>query len=575
MISSSTEGVTPLNWKSIYPEFMDNVISYVILACCFINQIKMNISSFFKYCILLLIPVLSLSCRHEEEEFKVNRLQYKQIKMKNLLGVNAFEWDFLQNPNGPNDGNSIYEPKMNLLKSFSGIRHYMDWDKIEDKEGVYSFNPTTRGGWNYDAIYARCKMEGIMVLACMKNTPDWLFNTYPAGQRDVDVVPVKYGTSREDPKSYMAQARAAFQFAARYGINKNIDTTLLTLNHKPRWNGDRVNTIKVGLNLISYLECNNEPDKWWKGKRAQQTGAEYAANLSAFYDGNKGKMGKNAGAKTADPNMKIVIGGTAKADVKFVNEIIEWCKVNRGYKPDGSIDLCFDVINFHMYSNDNTGWFAKFKSNKTGVAPETNSMGELADSFVKVAEGLGKNIEVWTTETGYDLKEESIQSARPVGEKTALLTQADWILRTSLMYARHGVSRVFFYQAYDSDAPGSDSKNPFGTSGLLNPGSRRPAADYLLQVNNLMGDYVYQNTISLDPAVDIYKLHDKIMYVLVVPDQIDRKVDYELNLHKAKKARIYYLKAGSDTMTSKDVDTNGGKLTVNVTETPVFVEALK
>jgi hypothetical protein len=534
----------------------------------------MNKTSLLKCLLLLIFPVTILCCRTDEEKVSSNALAYKQIKMKNLFGINAFEWDFLQDPNNPNDASRVFEPKMALLKSFSGFRHYMDWEKLEDKEGVYSFNPTTRGGWNYDAIYARCKLEGITVLACMKNTPDWLFNTYPVGQRDVDNVPVKYGANREDPKSYIAQARAVFQYAARYGANKNIDSTLITLNTKPRWTNDQVNTIKLGLNLVHYIECNNEPDKWWKGKKAQQTGREYAANLSAFYDGNKGKMGKGVGAKTADPTMKIVIGGTAKADVKFVNEIIEWCKENRGYKPDGSIDLCFDVINFHMYSNDNTGWFAKFKSNKTGVAPETNSMGDLADSFIKVANGLGKDIEVWTTETGYDLKEESIQSAKPVGEKSVLLTQADWILRTSLMYARHGVSRVFFYQAYDSDAPGSDSKNPFGTSGLLNPGSRRPAADYILQVTNLMGNYVYQNTINQDPAVDVYKLHDKTMYVLVVPDQIDRKEDYELNLHKAKRARIYTLKAGSDTMTSKEYNTSAGKLTVNVTETPVFVEAL-
>lgn len=538
----------------------------------------MKLTSLSKYFIVAFAFCLLFGCRPDEQQQQqhagINKLKYKKIKMKDLLGVNAFEWDFLQDPHNPNDGSKIYEPKMDMMKSFSAIRHYMDWEKLEDKEGVYSFNPTTRGGWNYDAMYARCKMEGIVVLACLKNTPDWLFNTYPSGQLDVDNIPVKYGANREDPKSYIAQAKAIYQFAARYGSNKNIDTTTITLNRKSRWEGDKVNTIKVGLNLVKYVECNNEPDKWWKGKKAQQSGREYAANLSAFYDGNKGKMGKNVGVKAADPNMKVVMGGLAKADVKFVREMVEWCKENRGYKPDGSIDLCFDVINFHLYSNDNTGWFAKFKSNKHGVAPETNTMGEIADSFVALAGELGKGMEVWTTETGYDLKEESIQSAVPVGEKSVLLTQADWILRTSLMYARHGVNRVFFYQAYDSDAPGSDSKNPFGTSGLLNEGKRRPSADYLLQVAKLMGEYVYDNTISQDPVVDIYKSKDKSIYVLVVPDQNDRKEDYVLDLNKAKKARIYYPKPGADSMSSKDFNTDKGKLTVHVTETPVFVEAL-
>ncbi|WP_158795395.1 hypothetical protein [Pedobacter sp. L105] len=498
--------------------------------------------------------------------------------MKDLFGVNAFEWDFLQDPHNPNDGSKVYEPKMQLMKSFSAVRHYMDWEKLEDTQGTYSFNPTKRGGWNYDAVYARCKQEGITVLVCMKNTPDWLYKTYPAGKQDADDIPVKYGSNREDPKSYIAQARAIYQFAARYGSNKNIDTTGIHLNHQPRWSGDQINKIKVGLNLVKYVECNNEPDKWWKGKRAQQTGREYAANLSAFYDGNKGKLGKNVGVKAADPNMKVVMGGLAKADVKFVHEMIDWCKENRGLKPDGSVDLCFDVVNFHMYSNDNIGWYDKlkykFKSKKSGVAPETNSMGEMADSFVALAGELGKNMEVWTTETGYDLRDGSIQGVKTIEGKSAMLTQADWILRTSLMYARHGINRVFFYEAYDSDAPGSDSKNPFGTSGLLNEGSRRPSADYLLQVTKLMGEYVYDNTVSQDPAVDIYKFRDKTMYVLVVPDENDRREDYTLNLKKAKKARIYTLQPGANAMTFKDYETSHGNLTVHVTETPVFVEAL-
>ena len=535
----------------------------------------MNKTSFSKYIVLMLCATLSLSCRTDEKEPNVNKLKYKKIKMKDLLGINAFEWDFLQDPHGSNDGNKIYEPKMEMMKSFSSVRHYMDWDKLENKEGVYSFDPTTKGGWNYDLIYERCKADNILILGCLKNVPDWLYNTYPVRQREVDVVPVKYGADRENPKSYVAQARAIFQYAARYGANKNIDSNLITLNQKPRWTSDRVNKVRIGLNLVKYVECNNEPDKWWKGKKAQQTGREYAANLSAFYDGNKGKMGKNAGAKTADPSMKIVIGGLARADVKFVREIVEWCKENRGYKPDGSIDLCFDVINFHMYSNDNTGWFAKFTPKKGGVAPETNSnMGEIADSLVELGEELGKNVEVWTTETGYDINPESVQRAKPIGKKSVMITQADWILRTSLMYARHGLNRVFFYQAYDANTPGSDPKTPFETSGLLGENKRRPSADYILQVTKLMGDYIYDNTLNQDPFVDVYTLNGKAMYILVVPDQDDRQEDYTLNLKMAKNARIHYLKPGANEMTYKDFPTDNGKLKVHVTETPVFVEAI-
>ncbi|MNL79012.1 hypothetical protein D3C87_2055310 [compost metagenome] len=64
------------------------------------------------------------------------------------------------------------------------------------------------------------------------------------------------------------------------------------------------------------------------------------------------------------------------------------------------------------------------------------------------------------------------------------------------------------------------------------------------------------------------------MYVLLVPDEKDRQEDYVLNLGQAQKARIHYLKIGSDEMTSKDVSTEKGRLKLTVTETPIFVEAL-
>ncbi|MGB4400866.1 MAG: hypothetical protein WBJ10_15950, partial [Daejeonella sp.] len=99
-----------------------------------------------------------------------------KIKFNDMLGVNVYEWNFLQDPNSPGAGSTIFEPKMSLIKSFSGVRHYLDWEKLEDSPGSYTFNPTRRGGWNYDAIYERCKRDGILVLSCIKEAPNWLYN---------------------------------------------------------------------------------------------------------------------------------------------------------------------------------------------------------------------------------------------------------------------------------------------------------------------------------------------------------------------------------------------------------------
>ncbi|WP_448634057.1 hypothetical protein [Pedobacter panaciterrae] len=88
-----------------------------------------------------------------------------------------------------------------------------------------------------------------------------------------------------------------------------------------------------------------------------------------------------------------------------------------------------------------------------------------------------------------------------------------------------------------------------------------------------MGDYYYFNSINEDPVVDIYQNGQKRMYVLVVPDEIDRKEKYLLDLNRAKKALIHQLNPGSDKMITKEVATKNGLLEVEVTETPIFIEA--
>ena len=491
----------------------------------------------------------------------------KAVKLKDMLGVNAYEWNF-------EDGNSpwmINEAKMNVVKSFSGIRHYMDWHKLESTEGSYSYNPTLSGGWNYDAIYERCKVEGIEVLACLKTLPDWMVDTYPGDQRDGENVPLRYGKDFTNPNSYLEQAKVGFQYMARYGNNANINPALLRVNSTPRWPGDNPNTIKIGLGLINYIECDNERDKWWKGRKAYQTAREYAANLSAFYDGHINSMGAGVGVKNADPSVKVVIGGLASASSgsDYVKGMIDWCKQHRGYKFDGTVNLCWDIINYHMYS-DNTSSSQSGTSTR-GAAPEVTPINRIADDFRQTAHRQSYNMPVWVTETGYDVHPGSPIRAIPIGSKSALETQGDWILRTALFYARSGIEKVFFYQLYDDNATGG----MFGTSGLANGDnmSRRPAADYLYQTKKLFGEYIYRETRSLNPIVDRYELSGKSAYMLVVPDEVGRTALYTLNLGSATQAWIYRPKAGSNDMELQVVNTNQGNVQLTVTETPLFVVA--
>jgi endoglucanase len=498
----------------------------------------------------------------------------KPVTLASEMGINSFVWEFLQNDKDPNIRDRVYEPSMALMQAFTQYRDYVDWGKLENTQGQYTFNPTVSGGWNYDLLYKRLKQEGKEVLPCLKTLPNWfLENNYPANQRDAENVPAAHNANLLDPASYTLQAKLAFQFAARYGSNKAIDPSLLagvvTGPVYPTAPEAGIRTRETGLGYVRYVECENERDKWWKERKAYQTAREYAANLSAFYDGHKNTLGPGVGVKNADPHMQVVIGGIASAQTDYIRGIIDWCKEFRGYKKDGTVDLCFDVINYHCYAN--SSGISQSTESKRGAAPEVVAIGAYADAFVEL--GREYNKEVWVTEAGYDINANSPLRAPAIGNKTPEQVQADWILRSVLLYARHGINRLFLYQTYDLNAGSSEQ---FASSGLLDAVNhkRKPAADYLYQVNKLMGSYIYKETISTNPLVDRYELNGKSIYALVMPTEQGKTATYSLNVGKSGTSKVYLPKIGSNSMDVQTMPNSNGTLKLTVTETPTFVSAM-
>ncbi len=497
----------------------------------------------------------------------------KNIKLSNELGINCFIWEFLQNDIDPNIRDQVYEPSMALMQAFTQYRDYVDWEKLEPEQGRYTFNPTQSGGWNYDVLYKRLHAEGKEILPCIKNIPGWfLERNYPADQRDAENVPAAYNADLLNPTSYLLQARVGFQFAARYGHTKTVSPSLLQGVMSgpiyPTAPEAGVRTRETGLGYVRYVECENERDKWWKGRKAYQTAREYAANLSAFYDGHKNTMGPGVGVKNADPTMLVVMAGTAAPQSDYVRGIIDWCKQYRGYNPDGSVNLCFDVLNYHCYANA-TGE-SQSTASARGAAPEATSIGAYADALVALGRQYAK--EVWVTEAGYDVNQDSPLHAPPIGNKNPEQVQADWILRTSLFYARHGVNRLFLYQTYDLKL---DNATQFASSGLLNASmhKRKPAADYLYQVQHQLGNYVYKETLSKSPLVDRYEYKGKSMYMLVMPTETGKTASYTLHAQPAGagKYTVYTPRSGSSSMAAQPATAAAGGLQLTVTETPIFV----
>lgn len=517
--------------------------------------------SFFLFPLLISISANCLCCKKKDVEPKLVQdttvtpgpetpsgedPSGSGILLTDMLGINGFDWEYTKDNSGELDLN-----KVNLINSFTGFRQYLDWEKIEDKEG--SFNLT-----HYDKIYKKNTELGITTLLCLQIMPGWMRKTYPeyvatnAFGSLRDYTPVPYGSDKNNPDSYISMAKAGFQIAARYGSNATIDKTLLKVP------GYEKNQPPFALNTLKYIECSNEPDKTWRGPNAQQTPEQYAAQLSAFYDGHMGTLGKDVGVKTADPNMKVVMAGLADPDPNFIKRMIEWCKKNR--VKNNTYSLCFDVINYHHYSNEN--W-------KKGVAPELSNAAAIANEFVTIGNQYG-NTEVWVTECGFDVNAKSPQAAMAIGPKSTRDTQADWILRTSLMYARKGVKRTFFFMLNDVNP---DDATQYSSAGLIENNKRRSSADYIYQTKKLMSGYIFKRTISTDPLVDMYMAGDKKIYIITVPDQKNRKINYVLNLDKsAKEITIYNPQAGSDQMAAQKKNITDQKVNITATETPTFIQ---
>lgn len=353
------------------------------------------------------------------------------------LGSNGFHWV----PPG-------------LLEPFAWYREYQCWDWMEAERGLNRFEPSDGASGNFDTHYRLLKSLGIQTVACINQTPDWLLTGYPKKGGRKDFKPVPFGESTLEPRAYRHFARFLFQVAARYGRAKIADK-FLTINTLSRWTGDGPNRLASGLDLLEYIEVWNEPDKWWSDPETYFSPQEYAAMLSACYDGHEGKLGYGYGIKTADPTMKVVMAGLSNFNIDYLKEMKAWFSANRK-------DRVFpaDVVNFHHYSNQNQALKPNFE---VGIAPEADNLQEKLQVLVQYVRRELKGKIFWFSEFGYDTHQNSPQRAVPYSQYDAETVQAMWIVRSYLEAIAAGVDAAFVYNIIDED---NEHNGLFQSSGL-------------------------------------------------------------------------------------------------------------
>jgi hypothetical protein len=362
-----------------------------------------------------------------------------------------------------------------VVAPFAIVREFNSWGWFEHLKGVYSFQPSFQSNANLDTHYANLKSIGVKPIYCSHQSAPWL-NTYPAFDADDKPLNV-FGMNATDPLSYSHYARFMFQVAGRYGSTA-VPLSLMSVKNDSSmaWPPNQVK--KSGLNLLEYISPWNEPDKWWKAPNGFFTAEEYAALLSACWDGHEGRIiGGNAGIKAADPNMKVVLGGLVELSVPYLRDMDTWFKANRTDQV-----FCADVLDVHHYSNN----FGRnlFMTGAQGISPEADNLRQQLVPVVQWRNQYFPNKELWLSEFGYDTGTGSVQRAVPYAGFNAEQVQAMWNIRALMEAIAAGIDRTFIYHINDIT---SDQSAIYMTSGLVTT----EAAGYVKKVGwNMVNDLV-------------------------------------------------------------------------------------
>jgi len=347
---------------------------------------------------------------------------------------------------------------------------------------------------------------------CRSGSPSGSFNTWAYHQ---------------NPLAYKEQTIWQSLFAARYGAAPaggfpagfgNVASTYIAAP----------DNIGLGLGLVREMENFNEQDASWNDAFGLINGnnvdanvpwsnglttyffapAEYAAMLSANYDGNcqSGDFkipGTDGfwGIKNLSPETQVVMSGTADLRKRYINEIILACQTLRP-----GCTLPFDVFNMHHYPTTgqpamNTDNYNKmlngvriFDSGE-GVNPEAPDE-MLKQRILNTLNGLTMNGKgLWITELGYDSHGGTNVSVPVVGPFDRQTVQGQWLTRCVFeLLATKSVDRLYLYHMQDEAGTGL-----FTHTGVLDQfGKPKKSWYHLMTQLNVLGDYNYVETANND-----------------------------------------------------------------------------
>lgn len=229
--------------------------------------------------------------------------------------------------------------------------------------------------------------------------------------------------------------------------------------------------------LVDSMEVENEPAKW--------TDEAYRDLFIAMA----------GGIRAGDPKMKI-----ATCNMTVLKPDNRW---EKPLQILAGQEALFDAINMHVYSLK-AGWpsFERTYPEAPGI-PYLSSVDAMIAHRAAHPELAGK--ELWITEFGYDAASpQALKSADPKWVSSTELQQAQWLVRSFLLFAARDVQRAYVYFFDDADG-----KSFHGASGLTRKGTPKPAFWAVRHLFGALGGYRFARVVAQEAdAVYAYEFAD-------------------------------------------------------------------
>ena len=261
----------------------------------------------------------------------------------------------------------------------------------------------------------------------------------------------KYFGATCDPMNYRTYAKLCTAIAAKYGKNK-IDGAGLFFPESE--------SLSTGLDLISGIEPENEPDQNWSGWVGYTHSEEYAAMLSAACDGHDSSLVDEEGNVLPGIKSGGVLGisaGTASVNkAYYLAAMLRW-KAERK-----SANIPVDVFSMHMYFSNIGNQGSSQEKVQYGITFEEaikNATGGELVKMVELRDRFAPDKEIALTEFGWGEsggREKSCkyqcytQAGRQIGSWTIpdrhrSDVKGAWIVRACIQMMSIGIDFVNYY----------------------------------------------------------------------------------------------------------------------------------